>query len=222
MLKHFEREASQLNEQVIRLGQSVEQQLKLAITAVIERDIDLARKVIDDDSAIDTSEVELEEECLKLLALHQPVAGDLRFLVSVLKINNDLERVGDLASNIARQAKRWIRLESVVLPPEIEEMAKKAKLMLRKSLLALVELESSIARNVLDNDKEVDTLHRRMYELALANIKKNPEQAEEQIILLNISKRLERVADLASNIAEDVIYTNEGEIVRHGRYKVGP
>ncbi|MCB0324703.1 MAG: phosphate signaling complex protein PhoU [Bdellovibrionales bacterium] len=217
MLKHYEREVVRLKERVTRLGQKVEEQVRTAFHATMVRDQALARSVIDDDDFIDQEEVELEEECLKLLALHQPVAIDLRFIISVLKINNDLERIADIAVNIAQRAIRLSELVQVEVPIELEQEAKRAKLMLRKALLALVEMDAQLARDVLRSYRDLDALTHKALGLLLARIKSAPEQAEENLLVLSIAKRLERVGDLAANIAEDVVYMVEGEIVRHAR-----
>ena len=160
-------------------------------------------------------EVDLEEECLKILALYQPVAADLRFIVSVLKINNDLERIADLAVNIAERTLGVSCEGRVPVPFDLGEMGRKVQTMLKKSLDALVNLEPQAAREVCHLDDEVDDIHKKNYRLVKEQIRKNPERIDSLIQYISVSRHLERIADLATNIAEDVLYMIEGEIVRH-------
>jgi len=211
------REIDRLKQRILLLGGRVESSLRQAVKAVRERDTALARSVIDTDEEIDQQEVELEEECLKILALHQPVAIDLRFIVAVLKINNDLERVGDLATNIADHAIFLSERPPIAFPFDFEAMAERVQEMLRLSLDALVNQSSSAAQRVRLADDEVDRLHHETYAAVEDLIRRHPEQLESAINLIGLSRRLERVADQATNIAEDVIYLVEGEIVRHVR-----
>lgn len=219
MTKHFVREIDRLNRHIIEFGDRIEDQVKLAITAVRDRDIPLARKVIANDKQIDEREVELEEECLKLLALHQPMAADLRLIVAILKINNDLERIGDHAANIAERAMQLEKLAHGPLDKEITELSNQAKLMLRKSLLALVEGDSEIATDVIRADDLVDELNEQMYRKVIDQIRERPESAERAILMLSVTRQLERIGDHACNIAEDVLYLLTGEIVRHGGHE---
>jgi len=160
-------------------------------------------------------EIDIEEECLKLLALHQPVAMDLRFIVAVLKINNDLERISDLAVNVAERAAFLAARPKIDAPFDFLLMARKAQTMLRMSLDALVNWESSLASQVCAMDDEVDAINREMYNQVKDEIRKHPENLDALIHLLSVSRHLERIADQATNIAEDVIYMVEGKIVRH-------
>jgi phosphate transport system protein len=208
-------ELERLEKQLLTLTAFVEESVQKAIRALSERDRELAQKVIDNDKQINRLEVELEEECLKVLALHQPVANDLRMIIAVLKINNDLERIADQAANISERAIAMIDGPKIESPLEIDLMAVKAIDMLEKALDSLVNADADLARKVLKLDEEVDTLHGRNYELFKAYIRKNPEMIDTVLNYLTVSRHLERVADLATNIAEDVIYLNEGTIVRH-------
>lgn len=216
MKTHLEREIDNLKSIIVELGRFVENQVRLSMTALVENDLEAAEAVVQGDDEVDSREVDLEEECLKILALHQPVASDLRFVVAVLKMNNDLERIGDLAVNIAVRAKRLDELGYRDVPDSFIDISRKTKLMLRQALLSLVETDTQIALDVLQADDAVDALLREIYDNTIKVVKTDPEHAEELIILLAIAKRLERVADLASNIAEDVIYMMNGNIVRHG------
>ena len=216
MSRHLHHEIEKLKDKIVSLGRLAEQQVEVSLRAVSEKDFELAEKVIQGDRELDEKEVELEEDCLKILALHQPVAQDLRLVVAVLKINNDIERIGDLAVNIAKRARKLSEIE-VTLPTDLQEMAGKTRAMLADSFLSFLELDSTRAREVLNADDEVDSLHKSMYGRTISQIKESPAQTDSQVMIMSISRCLERIADLASNIAEDVIYLMEGEIVRHGR-----
>jgi phosphate transport system protein len=209
------REMDKLKQRFLLLGGRVEQSLRQAVQAARERDTDLARKVIETDDEIDTLEVELEEECLKILALHQPVAVDLRFIVAILKINNDLERVGDLAANVAEHALFLAERPPLPFPFDFEGLAERVQAMVRLSLDALVNQSAAKAQEVRLADDEVDRMHHETYGAVERLIREQPEHLASAINLLGLSRRLERVADQATNIAEDVIYLVEGEIVRH-------
>ena len=215
MSRYFVREIDRLNKQIIEFGDQVENQVKLAIRAVKKSDSELALKVIQQDEKIDELEVELEEECLKLLALHQPMGEDLRLIISILKINNDLERIGDHAVNIAERAVQLSSLDKLDTPPEILKLNRQVKLMLRKSLLALVEKDAVIASDVVRADDLIDQLNKKMHHKVTDRIKSNPEFTEQQILFLSVCRQLERIGDHACNIAEDILYLLTGEIVRH-------
>ncbi len=215
MSLHFAREVDRLRRLLLLLCETVEDNLQKSVQSAMNQDQALAMRVIEKDRSIDDLEVDVEEECLKILALHQPVANDLRFIVSALKINNDLERIGDLAVNIAERA---IFLSSLSLPEtpyDFPDMAAKAQAMVRNSLDALLRQDVDLAKSVREADDEVDEINRAMYEQIKASIRKEPERVDALIHLLSISRHLERVADHATNIAEDVIYMIKGKIVRH-------
>jgi phosphate transport system protein len=173
--------------------------------------------VVDGDDRLDAKEVEVEEECLKVLALHQPVAADLRFIVTVLKVNNDLERMGDLAKNIAERSLDIV-LDRKLVPRELREMADRVQGMVTRSLDALVRMDPWIARAVLGDDHAIDQLNARMHAIFRAEMEKDPSVVANALSLLLVSRHLERIADQATNIAEDVIFTVEGELVRHRRW----
>ena len=215
MTTHLQREMEAIKRELLAIGGLAEESVWKAVRAVNERDEDLARKVLDADAEIDRREVEMEEECLKVLALHQPVAVDLRLLVSVLKINNDLERIGDLAVNIARRA-RYLATHAVVEAPfDLPGMARLAQGMLHDSLDAVVNMDADAARDICARDDELDAIHRQTYDLVRDEIRANPDQLDALTHILSTSNHLERIGDLATNIAEDVIYMVEGQIVRH-------
>ena len=215
MTKHIERQVGQLKERILRVGTLVEEAISKSITALINRDTSLAPRVIANDSEIDAMEVEVEEECLKMLALYQPVAADLRFVVAALKINNDLERMGDLARNIAKRVTQLEGGDPYDLPPEIRTMATQAQEMVRQCLDAVVKRDPTLARQVREEDDIVDEARQRIQRRVLQGIKDHPENVENLLRINSVSKHIERIADMATNIAEDVVYMVEGDIVRH-------
>jgi phosphate transport system protein len=164
---------------------------------------------------IDQMEVDLEEDCLKLLALYQPVASDLRYIIAVLKINNDLERIADLAVNICERAEFLATQKNLPIPFDFTAMSEKTKSMVKRSLDALVNLDATLATEVRMCDDEVDDLHRDMYTKFEDEVRKNPQDIGILLHYLGVSRALERIADHATNIAEDVIYLSQGKIVRH-------
>ncbi len=208
-------EMEDLEKQLLTLTAVVEQSVTHAIKALLEKNTELAEKVVKNDEQINRMEVDLEEECLKVLALHQPVANDLRNIVVILKINNDLERIADQAVNISERALAVAESPEAENPLELAKMSAKVVDMLEKALNALVNSDISLAKKVLEMDDDIDNVHSRNYQLFKDYIKKYPETVDSVLNYLTVSRHLERVADLATNIAEDVIYLNEGEIVRH-------
>jgi len=215
MSQVFVHEIEKLKKMILSLSAQVEENVVLAVKALITRDPALAKQVILSDSEIDRQEVEVEEEALKILALYQPVAMDLRFLTTVLKINNDLERIGDLAANIAKRARKICKEPAVSVPVELEEIALKARDMVRNSLTAFVNLDADQANAVREADDEVDELCRQVFVFARSAGEKNPAHLNMYLIMLLASRNLERIGDHATNIAEDIIYLVEGVIVRH-------
>lgn len=216
-MKHLERQISTLKQKILYVGSLVEDAITKAVSALLNRDAQLAEKTIAADDLIDRMEVELEEEVLKTLALYQPVAADLRFVVAVLKINNDLERMGDLAKNVAKRAKFISRSEPMELPFDYRMMAIKTQEMVKKSLDALVNADAQLARQIRMEDDVVDGERQAIRKKVLELIIQYPERAEYLMKVNSVSKHLERIADMATNIAEDVIYMVEGDIVRHQR-----
>jgi phosphate transport system protein len=215
MSTHLQHEVEKLKKKILALTAEVEDTVRKAVRSVVERDSKLAQEIVDGDVAIDHTEVDIEEDCLKLLALYQPVATDLRFIIAVLKINNDIERVGDLAVNIAERTLFLCVEPPIEVPPGLVEMSSKALAMLRGSLDALIEQDVQRARDIRAEDDEVDDLNRDMYAKINAATRKNPDHLERLQSYLSVSRHLERIADYATNIAEDVIYLMEGRIVRH-------
>jgi phosphate transport system protein len=215
MTRHIERQIANLKERILQVGTVVEEAISKSITALINRDPALAQRVMANDEEIDRMEVEVEEECLKILALYQPVAADLRFVVAVLKINNDLERMGDLAKNIAKRVTRLQGGSPYDLPPEIRTMATQAQEMVRQCLDAVVKGDPALARQVREEDDVVDEARARIQRRVMQGIRDDPENVENLLRINSVSKHIERIADMATNIAEDVVYMVEGDIVRH-------
>lgn len=215
MTSFLHKELAALQKQLLTLTALVEENVQLSFKALTERDVVLANRLIAADDTINRMEVELEEECLKILALHQPVAHDLRTIVAILKINNNLERIADQAVNISERAVALAAAEPIDSPLILSEMSQRVITMLGKALDALVNSDLELANNVLRLDDEVDALHGRNYKLFTGYVRSNPEKIDTVLNYLTVSRHLERIADLATNIAEDVIYLNEGTIVRH-------
>jgi phosphate transport system protein len=216
MTKHIQRQIEVLKQKILYVGTLVEEAIAKAITALINRDAVLARKVIEADNTIDRMEVDVEEECLKIFALYQPVAADLRFVVAVLKINNDLERMGDLAQNIAKRVVYISKSDPIAdLNVDFRSMAAKAQTMVKQSLDALVNSDTALAKQVRAEDDEVDHAREIIRNQMMEAIRRHPDRVEYLLKFNSISRHLERLADMATNVAEDVIYMVEGEIVRH-------
>jgi len=215
MTKHFHKEIERLKKKILYLAAIVEKNLNTAVKSIADRNLELAREVIESDPDIDSLEVEVEEECLKILALHQPVANDLRYVIAVLKINNDLERIADLAVNIAERTAIVTHYTGNPIPFDLSAMLEIAVGMVKESVDALVANDTSKAREVIQNDNSIDHLNEEAHKVLQKQICANPDLTEYYVSLLSVSKNLERIADHATNIAEDVIYMIEGEIVRH-------
>lgn len=215
---HFRRQTEKLKKMVLTLGGMVEQALRDAISALDQRDSDIATRVINGDRQIDSTEVEIEEECLATLALHQPVAFDLRYIVAILKMCNDLERIGDLAVNIAEQARFLCSEEEISqVPFDLTAMASRAQLMLKNALDALVNVDTTLAQSVRTADHQVDAIYRETFELVEIAMRENPHQLTQMIHYLQIARQLERLADHAVNIAEDVLYLSNGEFFKENK-----
>lgn len=215
MPRQLQKEIDKLEKDLLTLATLVEERVRMAVRAIDRQDTEMAEKVIEGDRDIDRMEVDLEEEGLKVLALHQPVAIDLRYIVAILKINNDLERIGDLAVNLSKSAVFLATQPRVDILLDFVSLADKAQAMLKKSLDALVDLDENLAYEVCAADDEVDAIHREMDDRIKEEMRRYPERIECFMHLLSVSRRLERIADHATNIAEDVMYMIEGEIVRH-------
>ena len=215
MSKHLQNEIEKLKRRLLAIGVTVVEAIQKALLALDARHGEIAREVMEGDKQIDAAEVELEEECLKLLALYQPVAEDLRFIAAVMKINNDLERMGDEAVNIAEHASFLSRMEPIAVPPQLKDITEAAMRMVHESLDAFVLGDVSAARRICAEDDEVDRLNREIINAVWRMMRDDPETVERATHLFSVSRHLERVADHATNIAEDVVYMVEGKIIRH-------
>jgi len=215
MSKHLKNDLERLERQLLGLGARVEEAVRKSIAALESRRSDLALEVMGGDPQIDAVEVEIEEECLKVFALHQPVANDLRFVAACLKINNDLERIGDLAVNIAERSASLDRELPFPMPDELNSMTECTTIMLRESLDAFVRSDVRLAQHVIGRDRTVDEANRRIIVSMVQHMKSGPGKVDAALLILSASKNLERIADHATNIAEDVVYMVDGEIIRH-------
>ncbi len=215
MTKHLQIDLDELSKELLTMGAMVEEATNRAITALIRRDRSVAREVIAVDDAINDYENRIEDHALKMLALHQPVAADLRYIITVLKVNNDLERIGDHAVSIAERAVVLAGLDPVPRPEDFDRLIETVQRMMKDSLNALVERDAELARRVCQMDDEVDRVHRLMYS-AMQNVMRNDiNYIEPAVNTISATRHLERIGDLATNIAEDVVFMVEGEILRH-------
>ncbi len=215
MSKHLERDLDNLQRDILTMAGSVEEQIHKAIRALQERDPQLAQEVIDGDTQIDQDENHVEEECLKMLALHQPVAVDLRRIAAALKINNELERMADLAEDIAERAQFLARPPFVPVPEKLQRMTDLTTAMVRESLSSFINLDPHQARRVCRLDDEIDRYNLEIIAEVIRTMQRSPELVPPGLSLFSATRHLERIADHATNIAEDVVYLAEGEIVRH-------
>lgn len=215
MAIHLSRDLENLQRRVLSLASAVEQAVEKAMRALFERDVQLAKNLVASDTPIDMEENQIEEDCLKILALHQPVASDLRRVASILKINSDLERVADLAVNIAERALELARMPDVPVPATFRHMTDLTNTMVRYSLDAFVKLDAGLAKRICRMDDEVDRLNRDIIEQVSQFMKQSPENVDAGLHLFSAARHLERIADHATNIAEDVVYLVEGKIIRH-------
>lgn len=216
MSLHLQRDVEKLKKEILKLGTMVETAINNAILALNNREMSYVDEVLKNEEFINEMEVKIEEDCLKILALHQPVAGDLRFIVVALKVNNDLERMGDFAKNIAKRAKELMEEEPMATLPEfVNELPDLVRTMVRNSLDALVKLDVELAREVIAMDDKVDAINRSMYDEVTRVARENADRTEVAISLLSTSRYMERIGDLSTNIAEDVIFMVEGRVIRH-------
>jgi phosphate transport system protein len=213
--RHFTGEMATLAERLLAMGGLAEERLRAAVQALVDRDRDAIAAVVHGDGAINALHVEIDDRAFKLLALHQPMAVDLRTIVATVKINADLERVGDLAVNIAEAADRYVRHPPVKMLIDLPRMGVIAQGMLRESLDAFVSLDLARARRVLVRDDELDALKNQVFRELLTYMLADPRTIEPALDLVLVSRHLERVGDHATNIAEDVVFIVEARDVRH-------
>jgi len=215
MPRHFHEELEALKQTLLAMGGLVEDQIRRVMKALLERDDVVAREVIERDRQVNTYDVEVDEQCVSLLALHQPAAGDLRFITTAMKIVTDLERIGDQAVNIAQRVLE-LNVEPQLKPYiDLPRMAERAQRMVKESLDAFVARDTALARQVCEEDAEVDALKEQIFRELLTFMMEDPRTIPRAIRLILISRFMERVADHATNIAEMVIYMVEGKMVRH-------
>ena len=213
--RHFHEQLSHVKVRLLTMSGEAEAALGLAVEALLGRDVAKARQVIANDRTIDAMEMEIEEQAINLLALQQPMARDLRMLTSALKIANDLERVGDHAVNIAQSAERLAQSRPIAPQPEIVEMARLARAMLSDALEAFIRGDAAAGREVCRRDDKVDALHRSVFRILLTYMMEDPHMIGAGMELFLVSRNLERVADLATNIGEDVVFLVEGKSIKH-------
>jgi phosphate transport system protein len=215
MERHFDQELEELKSQLLLMGGRSEAIIQKAVEALRRRDVVLAREVLDDDKAIDRLEIAIDERCVGMLALHQPMAGDLRFITSALKISNDLERVGDHGVNIAGSALRLAEVPTLKPLVDIPRMAQMAAGMLRDALDAFVRRDAATARRLCRRDDEVDDINRQLFRELVSFMIEDPTTITRAMELILVARNLERVADLATNVAEEVVFIAEARIIKH-------
>lgn len=215
MTLHLQKDLQQLKASVLGMSEAIADRVRRAIDSLVEHDTELAEQVIAGDAEIDDLEVRIEEEALKILALHQPVATDLRLVIALLKVNSDLERVGDLAVNVAERARFLATQPGIGIRLDFARMGEAALGMVNECLESLVQLNVALARKVIRNDQVVDDMNREMFMALQERMRQEPATIERAIHYLSASRHLERIADHATNIAEDVLFLVEGTVVRH-------
>ena len=215
MQRHFHEELEALKQTLLAMGGLVEDQIRRVNTALLERDSAVAQDVIERDTQVNTYDVEVDEKCVELLALHQPAAGDLRFITTALKIVTDLERIGDQAVNIAQRVLELNREPQLKPYIDLPRMAERAQRMVKESLDAFVARDTELARQVCAEDGAVDDLNHQIFRELLTFMMEDPKTSPRAIRLILIARFLERVADHATNIAEMVIYMVDSKMVRH-------
>ncbi len=215
VVPHFQEELQQLKNRLLVMGGLAEERVRSVVQALVDRDSAAVERVLAGDAPINELHIEIDSRCFKLLALYQPMAGDLRAIVSAVKINTDLERVGDLAINIAEAVTRYMRHAPVKELIDIPRMARIAQRMLRDALDAYVRRDTALARAVLDQDDELDGLKTQVFRELLTYMLQDPSKIEPALDLILISRHLERIGDHATNVAEDVIFMVSARDVRH-------
>jgi phosphate transport system protein len=215
MRVHLQRDIEKLKRRLLVMSTEVEEDVRNAIRALAERDPGLALKVIGREDQTNAMEVDVEEECLKILALHQPVAGDLRYVVAAMKIDRDLERIGDLAVHVAERGLELFAMPPLEIPFRLDEMGAKVQTMLKKALDAFVSLNTSAAHEVCAADGEINAIKRSTIRQVRAAVMEAPLRFDALMQVMHIARHLERIADHCTNICEDLIYMVDGRIVRH-------
>jgi phosphate transport system protein len=218
-LRHFQQELDALKAKLLEMSAIVENSIYRSVQAVMERNEELARHVLANEARVNQLEIEIDEDAIRLIALQQPVAADLRLITVAVKINNDLERMGDLAVNVSERAVSLAGMGAVQAPPELEPMTTAVRAMVSKCLGALIYQNVELATQVLESDEIVDQHRDQVFETLLAGMTEDPSQAAPNLQFVLASRSLERMADHTTNIAEDVLFWVRGLEVRHGRAK---
>jgi phosphate transport system protein len=214
--RHFHDQLDALKRTMIDMSEKAERLVELSVEALLERDAGKAQAVIAGDKTLDALEIEVEQAAIALLALQQPMARDLRFIIAAIKVSSDLERVGDHGVNIAQSALRLIEMKSNITPdPEIQDMARRARGMLSEALDALIRADGALGRAVCRADDAVDALQDSVFRILLTHMMESPTRISEALELVLVGRNLERVADLATNIGEDAVYLAEGKQIKH-------
>jgi phosphate transport system protein len=215
--RHFHDQLTALNRRLLAMSEKAEALIELSVDALLSKDQGKAEAVIAGDKEVDAMELGIEAAALELLALQQPMARDLRFIIGAIKVTSDLERVGDHAVNIAQTALRLVALKSTITPdPEIEDMARRARSMLGDAIDAFLRADGALGRNVCARDDQVDALHESVFRILLTHMMADPRTINPSLEYLLVSRNLERVADLATNIGEDAVFLAEGKNIKHG------
>jgi len=215
--RHFHDQLTALNRRLLAMSEKAESLVELSVEALLSQDAGKAEAVIDADRELDSMELEIEAAALELLALQQPMARDLRFIVTTIKVTSDLERVGDHAVNIAQAALRLISQRTNITPdPEIEDMARRARSMLSDAIDAFLRADGTLGRDVCARDDQVDALHESVFRILLTHMMADARTINPSLEYLLVSRNLERVADLATNISEDAVFLAEGKNIKHG------
>jgi phosphate transport system protein len=215
--RHFHDQLTTLNRRLLAMSEKAEALIELSVDALLTKDQAKADAVIAGDREVDAMEVEIESAALELLALQQPMARDLRFIIGAIKVTSDLERIGDHAVNIAQTAQRLVALRTTITPdPEIEDMARRARAMLGDAIDAFLRGDGALGRDVCARDDQVDTLHESVFRILLTHMMADPRTINPSLEYLLVSRNLERVADLATNIGEDAVFLAEGKNIKHG------
>jgi phosphate transport system protein len=213
--RHFHNELDELQDRLMEMAGLVEEVVRDATDGLLRKDSEVARRVKAADDRIDEIEVEIDERALELLALQQPMARDLRLVMSTLKVSNDLERVGDHGVNIAKAAKRLSGMSAIPEIPEVEEMVTTARGMLADALAAFVSRNAGTARMVCQRDDKVDNLRRSLFRILVTHMLEDARRISPALELLLVAQNVERIADLSTNIAEDVVFLVEGRTIKH-------
>jgi phosphate transport system protein len=217
--RHFETELDRLKESLVQMAGLAERQVARAVQSLLERDVELARQVKQCDAEIDQLEMTVDNQAISLLALQQPMARDLRFITMAMKISNDLERVGDHAVNIAEVLEFIVESPRLPQLPELEEMTGLATAMLNDALDSFVRSDAQLAREIGKRDDRVDELHENVFRILLTHMMEEPRKIGAGIDLILVSRNLERIADLATNVAEDVVFMVEGKTIKHAFHR---